>query len=281
MYRRQSELTVKLRCLDAADMIAKKLEKGLSTVFFSATLTPFQYFTNLLGGSEHDKVIQLPSPFPASNRCLCLVGTISTRYRDRKKTYEPIAEYLSVYLQQKQGNYLVFFPSYHYLEEVFSRCERLIDNMTLIRQQAYMREEEREAFIAEFTDNRKDSLAGFVVMGGIFGESIDLPGERLTGTAIIGVGLPQINLERNLIRHYHDQRSANGFHYAYTYPGMNKVLQAAGRLIRTETDKGSLLLIDDRFANSLYKRLFPPEWSQMNVIRDSHALNTVLSDFWK
>ncbi len=280
MYRQQSDLTVKLQCLDAAEMIGKKLRKGLSTIFFSATLTPEHYFTNLLGGTKSDRAIQLPSPFPISNRCLCLVDNISTRYRDRESTYGAIADYLSVYLHQKQGNYLVFFPSYKYLEEVFSRCQNLLSDITLIRQETYMREEERESFISEFTDDREDSLAGFVVMGGIFGESIDLPGERLTGAAIIGVGLPQINLERNLIRHYHDQRSENGFHYAYTYPGMNKVLQAAGRLIRTESDKGSLLLIDDRFGNRLYQRLFPPEWSQQNTIRDNESLNSVLNEFW-
>ncbi len=280
MYCKQSDLTVKLHCLDAAQMISQKLTKGLATVFFSATLTPADYFTNLLGGSQDDRSIRLPSPFPPSHRCLCLVDNISTRYRDRDVTYDPIAEYLSIYLQQKHGNYLVFFPSYKYLEEVFHRCLDLIDNMTLIRQQTYMREEEREAFIKEFKDDREDPLAGFVVMGGIFGESIDLPGEKLTGTAIVGVGLPQVNLERNLIRHYHDQHSTNGFHYAYTYPGMNKVLQAAGRLIRTETDKGSLLLIDDRFGNRLYKKLFPPEWNQQHIIRNSESLRVVLNDFW-
>jgi len=152
--------------------------------------------------------------------------------------------------------------------------------MTLIRQESFMKEEEREAFIDEFTEDRDSSLAGFVVMGGIFGESIDLPGNKLTGAAIIGVGLPQINLERNLIKHYHDGRSGSGFHYAYTYPGLNKVLQAAGRLIRTETDKGTLLLIDDRFATPLYRRLFPPEWSQMNIVRSSEALHSVLDKFW-
>ncbi len=280
LYRRQSNLSVKLLCLNAAEMIREKIEMGLSTVFFSATLTPTKYFIDLLGGSERDRFVQLPSPFPENNKCLCLVDHISTRYRDRAHTYDPIAEYLSIYIKQKQGNYLVFFPSYQYLEEIYQRCTNLVSGITFIRQESFMREEERESFIAEFKEDNEGTLVGFVVMGGIFGESIDLPGDRLTGTAIVGVGLPQVNLERNLIRHYHDRLSGKGFNYAFTYPGMSKVLQAAGRLIRTETDRGTLLLIDDRFGNSLYRRLYPPEWKNIHIIRDSETLNRVLSDFW-
>jgi DNA excision repair protein ERCC-2 len=280
-YRKQSELTVKLMCLDASGMLRKKIEKAQTTVFFSATLTPADYFSSLLGGSPGDRSIQLPSPFPATNRCLCLVDHISTRYRDRYDTYDQIADYLAVYIRQKPGNFLIFFPSYQYLTEVYSRYQHLAPDVTLLRQETGMREEEREAFLAEFTGDREQSLVGFVIMGGIFGESIDLPGNRLTGAAVVGVGLPQVNLERNLIREYHDAKSGNGFHYAYTYPGMNKVLQAAGRLIRTETDRGTLLLIDDRFATPLYKRLFPPEWEPIHIIRDNQALNSILSLFWK
>lgn len=282
MYRNQSNLTVKLHCLDAADMIRAKTEKGLATIFFSATLAPIHYFTYLLGGTPDDRAIQLPSPFPPEHRCLCLVDNLSTRYRDRPYTYDTIADYLAIYLSQKQGNYLIFFPSYQYLEEVYERCRHLVQDsgVTLYRQETGMTERERETFIAEFHVGREDTLAGFVVMGGIFGESIDLPGDRLSGAAIIGVGLPQINLERNLIRDYHEQKSGNGFHFAYTYPGLNKVLQASGRLIRTESDRGSLLLIDDRFGNALYKRLFPPEWDQLQIIRDGSTLQRVLDRFW-
>ncbi|MBU2511331.1 ATP-dependent DNA helicase [bacterium] len=280
MYRKQSNLLIKLLCLNATEMIKEKTEMGLSTIFFSATLTPTEYFIDLLGGSENDRFIQLPSPFPEKNRCLCLVDHISTRYRDRIHTYDQIAAYLSVYLQQKQGNYLVFFPSYQYLEEIYSRCTNLALNLTLIRQESFMREEERESFIAEFKEDNSKTLVGFVVMGGIFGESIDLPGDRLTGTVIVGVGLPQINMERNLIRDYFDKSSGKGFNYAYTYPGMNKVLQAAGRLIRTETDLGTLLLIDDRFGSGLYKRLYPPEWKTIHIIKNEETLNLVLRDFW-
>ncbi len=280
MTRHGSDLRIKLSCLDASKMLREKTEKGLTTVFFSATLSPSDYFFDLLGGGRLDRTVQLPSPFPVDNRCLCLVDNISTRYRDRARTYDQIADYLSVYSHFKKGNYLIFFPSYQYMEEVFVRYQKLVSGITLIKQESRMREDEREAFIDEFVEGRKQSLVGFVVMGGIFGESIDLPGERLNGAAIIGVGLPQINLERNLIRHYHDELSGNGFHYAYTYPGMNKVLQAAGRLIRSDTDKGSLLLIDDRFGNALYRRLYPQDWSQLNIIRDSKSLSVVLDQFW-
>jgi DNA excision repair protein ERCC-2 len=280
MNRSQSNLTIKLTCLDASKMIKKKTEKGLSTVYFSATLSPSDYFFDLLGGDQADRKVQLPSPFSKTNRCLCLVDNISTRYRDRASTYDLIAEYLSAYSQHKKGNYLVFFPSYSYLEEIYLRYQQLISGITLIKQESRMSESEREDFVAEFTEGRDQSLVGFVVMGGIFGESIDLPGDKLSGAAIIGVGLPQINLERNLIRHHYDQKTSSGFNYAYTYPGMNKVLQAAGRLIRSDTDKGSLLLIDDRFGNAHYKRLYPSDWSPLNIIRDRESLDNVLNTFW-
>lgn len=281
MNRRGSDLTVKLLCLDASELLKEKNDRGFATVFFSATLTPPEYYLSLLGGNLDDRYVQIPSPFPPANRCISLVANISTRYKDREATYEPIAEYLSIYLQQKKGNYLVFFPSYRYLEEVYRRCQLLLPDITLIRQDSFMKESERQAFIAEFCEGREKTLAGFVVMGGIFGESIDLPGDRLTGAAIVGVGLPQINLERNLIKHYHDNKSGNGFHFAYTFPGLNKVLQAAGRLIRTETDKGSLLLIDDRFGNRLYQRLFPAEWNNIQTIRNHEALGETLDEFWQ
>ncbi len=280
MSRHQSNIKIGLNCLNATEMIREKIAMGLTTVYFSATLTPVNYFYDLLGGNERDRYVQYPSPFPSENRCICLVDNISTRYRDRENTYDLIADYLSIYLKRKQGNYLVFFPSYKYMEEIYERCLKLVAGVNFMRQQSYMTEEEREAFVAEFKEDNETSLAGFVVMGWIFGESIDLPGDRLTGTAIIGVGLPQVNLERNLIKDYFDQPDRKGFNYAYTFPGMNKVLQAAGRLIRTETDQGTLLLIDDRFGNGLYRRLYPPEWNPVHRIRSTEKLEEVLDGFW-
>lgn len=282
IYRRsKSNLVVKQLCLDASEMLKSKIGQGISSIFFSATLSPEDYFINLLGGDDSDRYFQLPSPFPEENLAICLVDSISTRYRDRERTYDTIADYIAVYIEQKKGNYLVFFPSYQYLEQIYSRCRNRVADVEFIRQETRMSEADRDDFIREFTDDREKTLAGFVVMGGIFGESIDLPGDRLTGTAIVGVGLPQVNPERDLIRHYHDSRSKKGFHYSYTYPGMNKVLQAAGRLIRTETDRGSLLLIDDRFSSNLYRSLYPSQWKTIHRIADPENLEKVLSNFWK
>ncbi len=279
--RSGSDLKIKLQCLDASKLIGQMSGRSISTIFFSATLQPTEYFFQLLGGTEEDRFIQLPSPFPAENLCLNLIDTISTKYRDREKTYDSVAEAISLYVEQKQGNYLVFFPSFQYLEEIYARCTPLISDVEMMRQERYMKEPDRELFLADFTRNDSHSRVGFVVMGGIFAESIDLPGDQLTGVAIVGVGLPQVNKERNLLRDYFDSVSSSGFHYAYTFPGMNKVLQAAGRLIRTESDKGSLLLIDDRFSSPLYQRLYPTEWQHMNIVKNSKQLSDILKNFWQ
>jgi len=275
-----SDVTVKILCLDASEQLRAAAEKGISSVYFSATLSPMEYFFQLLGGNSDDKDLKLPSPFPEENLCLNLVNRISTRYRDREASYQPIAEYLTVFVKQKKGNYLICFPSYVYMERVFEHFFPLNLAIDSVKQQRSMNESDRDKFLAQFTVDREKTLVGFVVMGGVFAESVDLPGERLTGAAIIGVGLPQINKERDLILQYFDYLAGNGFHFAYTYPGMNRVLQAAGRVIRTESDQGSILLIDDRFAHTNYQRLFPPEWARMNLIQDKESLRQSLSDFW-
>ena len=278
--QRAFDVTVKILCLDASEQLRESVAKGISSVFFSATLSPMNYFFQLLGGNSDDKDLQLPSPFPEENLCLNLVNRISTRYRDREASYQPIAEYLTVFVNQRKGNYLICFPSYVYMEKVFEQFFQMNQKTDTIIQQRSMNESDRDQFLAQFTDDREKTLVGFVVMGGIFTESVDLPGERLTGAAIIGVGLPQINKERDLILQYFDYLSGSGFQFAYTYPGMNRVLQAAGRVIRTETDRGSLILIDDRFGNAGYRRLFPPEWTGMNLIRNQQHLTQILADFW-
>ena len=275
-----SDLTIKILCLDASAQLRETTAKGLATIYFSATLTPMNYFYQLLGGNENDKDMQLPSPFPEQNLCLNLINRISTRYRDREMSYEPIADYLTAFVNQKKGNYLICFPSYAYMERVFEQFFPLNLEIDLVKQQRSMTEPDRDRFLDRFTVHRPKTLVGFIVMGGIFAESVDLPGERLTGAAIIGVGLPQINKERDLILQYFDYLSGSGFQFAYTFPGMSRVLQAAGRVIRTETDRGSLLLIDDRFAHAGYQRLFPLEWAGMNLIRNQQHLTEILADFW-
>jgi DNA excision repair protein ERCC-2 len=275
-----SDVTIKILCLDAVAQLKDTAEKGIATVYFSATLSPMNYFFHLLGGKEDDRQIQLPSPFPEENLSLNLVNRISTRYRDREMSYQPIADYLTAFVNQKMGNYLICFPSYVYMENVVEQFFPMNMELDLIKQQRAMTEPDREKFLAKFTADREKTLVGFVVMGGIYAESVDLPGERLTGAAIIGVGLPQINKERDLILQYFNHLTGNGFDFAYTFPGMSRVLQAAGRVIRSETDRGSLLLIDDRYTHSSYQRLFPPEWAHMNRVKDRQHLTSILSEFW-
>ncbi|MBU2645143.1 DEAD/DEAH box helicase [bacterium] len=279
--QKNSNVRIKLLCLDPSQMIGKATAKSLSTIFFSATLMPEDYFFNLFGAIEGtDQSFQLESPFPPENLNICLIDSISTKYRFRQHSYDDIAAYLSVFVSQKKGNYLIYFPSFNYLHEVYERFKLRSAGLDLFKQERAMSETERDRFLENYTEKRGKSLVSFVVSGGIFGESIDLPGEQLIGVAIIGVGLPQINQERDLIRHYFESHSGSGFHYAYTYPGMNRVLQAAGRLIRTATDRGALLLIDDRFASTLYRRLFPSGWADIHTIRSEPHLAEVLQSFW-
>jgi Rad3-related DNA helicase len=213
----------------------------------------------MLGEPERDYTIKVDSPFKKEQLDVGIYP-ISTRYNDREKTLHMIATTIFEKISSKKGNYLVFFPSYKYLlqfAEFF--CGNYPDIKTIV-QDVGMSENEREEFLAKFSSENKETLVGFAVLGGIFSEGIDLKGDRLNGVVIVGVGLPQIGLERNILKNQFDAFGKNGYYYAYVFPGMNKVLQAAGRLIRSEEDTGTLLLIDDRYKSSLYQSLMPDEW---------------------
>jgi DNA excision repair protein ERCC-2 len=209
-----------------------------------------------------------------------LADQIETTYKKRDESYGDIAESIAAAVSQHTGNYLVFFPSYRYMAEV---SERFVDNhpdVETLVQETGMSEREREAFLAVFEEDNTHTTVAFAVMGGIFGEGIDLVGERLVGAIIVGVGLPQICLERDLIRHYFDERDLPGFDYAYTFPGMNRVLQAAGRVIRTDVDRGIVLLVDRRFGQQRYRRLFPPFWHGVRTVRGPEEIGSALEPFW-
>ncbi len=254
------EVKLKLFCVNPAELLRQAGQRGRATVFFSATLTPIDYFFEVLGGGEGDGKMMVPSPFAAGNLRLLVADHISTTYKTRDQTYEAIVDSITAVVRAKTGNYLVFLPSYRYLEEV---CRRFTQNNPLIKvskQTGEMTEAERAGFLEQFSAGSTETLVGFAVLGGIFGEGIDLTGERLVGAVIVGVGLPMVCPEREIIRQWFDRNDRQGFEYAYVYPGMNKVLQAAGRVIRTEQDRGVILLIDNRFSQSRYRRLFPPEW---------------------
>jgi DNA excision repair protein ERCC-2 len=270
----RNEVSVKLFCLDPSHLL-RQMGKGYrSHVFFSATLSPLSYFMDTLGAEEDDYSVTVPSPF-SKEQLEVFVQPLSTRYQDRERSREPIARSLYELVAGRSGNYLVFFPSYAYMSSVYEAFTDLVaeqeddesgSQLRVLVQQAQMSEDEREHFLAEFQPGTEKTLVGFAVMGGIFSEGIDLVGDRLTGVAVVGVGLPQLGPERNLIKAYMDNTGKNGYEYAYVFPGMNKVQQAGGRLIRSETDCGVLLLIDDRYLQPLYQRLLPEEWRDYTVV---------------
>jgi DNA excision repair protein ERCC-2 len=278
--KRDKEVRFRLFCLDPCKNIHQALERGSAAVFFSATLSPLEYFRDLLGGEEGDHLLRLASPFPPEHLRLLLADHIETTYKKRGETYGDVAESIAAFISQRPGNYLAYFPSYRYMESVVELFIEAHPDVETLIQKSGMSEREREAFLAVFDADSPHTTVGFAVMGGIFGEGIDLVGERLVGAAVIGVGLPQICLERDLIRHYFDERQIAGFEYAYTYPGMNRVLQAAGRVIRTGSDRGAILLVDRRFGQSRYRRLFPPTWHSVHSVRNPAHIAQSLEDFW-
>ena len=278
-FSEEGHFWLHLYCVRPAENLRQCLDCGTATIFFSATLLPVNYYKDLLTGNLEDYAVYAKSPFDPANRLL-LVGTdVSSRYSRRVASeYERMARYIHETVTVKTGNYLVFAPSYQVMEQVADRCVAYED-MECIRQESGMAEEEREAFLKKFEKERNHSLVGFCVMGGIFSEGIDLTEDRLIGALIIGTGLPQVCREREIVKEYFDKKGMDGFAYAYQYPGMNKVLQAAGRVIRTEADRGMILLMDDLFATISYQRLFPREWEQ-HAYCQVDSLAGQLQEFW-
>ncbi len=274
------DTTIKLYCVDPSTLLSKAFMRSKAAVLFSATLMPIKYFREILGGKEEDYLLQLPSPFHKENLGLYIIKDISTKYKNREVSYSPIADYIYAAANAQNGNYLVFFPSYEYMNRTYDIFSQKFPHIPIALQLPNMPEEERESFLAQFRPNVDKQFIAFAVMGGIFSEGIDLKGSRLTGSIIVGVGLPQLCLERNIIKDYFTNKNGKGYEYAYVFPGMNKVLQAAGRVIRTETDTGSVVLIDERFAYSSYKQLFPKEWSHYKEIGNLETFKETIEDFW-
>lgn len=273
---------IRLFCVNPAMNLQRYLEQGNSTIFFSATLLPVQYYKKLLSVEVDDYAVYAQSPFPEKNRRLFVGTDVSTRYTVRgKEVYQRFARYIARMAEQRKGNYMAFFPSYRFLEEVHLWFqEYAADSAESICQLPSMDERQREEFLREFDWDREKSLVAFCVMGGIFSEGIDLKDDRLIGAVIAGTGLPQVCTEREILKQYFDAEQRRGFDYAYLYPGMNKVLQSAGRVIRTERDKGVILLLDERFQERRYREVFPREWSRQTfgTIKD---LEKELRTFWE
>lgn len=276
---------VKLQCMDPSDNLKVCLDKGRSAVFFSATFLPIQYYKEQLAGTEEDYAIYAPSPFDVSKRRIFVARDVSTKYTRRNYVeYEKVVRYIYEFVMRKVGNYLVFFPSYQYMKIIFDLIEGLewqnkFQDCEFIVQSNHMTEGEREDFLNSFEENPKKARIGFCVMGGIFSEGIDLKNDRLIGTVIVGTGLPMVCDDRELFRVYYEEREGKGFEYAYLYNGMNKVLQSAGRVIRTTDDIGVILLLDERFMQNQYTTLFPKEWYPYEIVNLS-SLKERLDDFW-
>lgn len=275
-----SEVRVKLFCIDPSYLLSEALKRGKTAVFFSATLTPLSYFMDILGGDKEDYNINLTSPFSTDKLCLLVEDSISTKYKNRENSYDKIVDTIKSAVEKRQGNYIIYFPSYKYMNEVFTRfCEKYPETETII-QQNIMSEEEREEFLGRFMPETANTLVCFSVLGGIFSEGIDLKGDRLIGAVIVSVGLPQISTEQDIIMDYFQQKNGMGYENAYMFPGMNKVLQAAGRVIRSENDKGMVLLVDERFSHQTYRALFPRHWEHHVRVRDTRDLQKKLEHFW-
>lgn len=273
---------IKLFCVNPAVNLQNYLEQGNSTIFFSATLLPVHYYKKLLSVEKEDYAVYAHSSFPQENKFLFIGTDVSTRYTRRgESTYQRFARYIAVMAEQKKGNYMAFFPSYRFLEEVHTCFLECVDHeVDSICQVSYMDEEQREEFLEEFEREREKSLVAFCVMGGIFSEGIDLTEDKLIGAVIAGTGLPQVCTEREILKQYFNAADMDGFDYAYLYPGMNKVLQSAGRVIRTESDRGVILLLDDRFREMRYREVFPREWQQYQL-GSVKNLEQEIRTFWE
>ena len=273
---------IKLFCVNPAVNLQNYLEQGNSTIFFSATLLPVHYYKKLLSVEKDDYAVYAHSSFPQENKFLFIGTDVSTRYTRRgESTYQRFARYIAVMAEQKKGNYMAFFPSHRFLEEVHTCFLECVDHeVDSICQVSYMDEEQREEFLEEFEQEREKSLVAFCVMGGIFSEGIDLTDDKLIGAVIAGTGLPQVCTEREILKQYFNAADMDGFDYAYLYPGMNKVLQSAGRVIRTESDRGVILLLDDRFRAMRYREVFPREWQQYQL-GSVKNLEQEIRTFWE
>ena len=275
------EVTVRLYCLDPSYVLDVALARSSAAVLFSATLTPLTYFMDLLGGRDGAEHLSLSSPYEREHLGLYAVEGISTRFEHRAQSIEEIARCIAATVSARRGNYIVYFPSYQYLESVLRAFRARYPRVTTIVQKRGMYGREREEFLSAFAADRGVLRVGFCVLGGSFSEGVDLPGDRLIGSIIVGVGLQGLSNEGNILQEYYQNKTEMGYEYAYLYPGMNRVLQAAGRVIRREEDAGVVVLIDDRYASPAYTELFPPHWRHLQYAGCAENLAEMVRAFWE
>lgn len=274
--------TLSSYCINPGARLAACMDKGKGSVLFSATMEPLHYYESVLGADRHTRSLSLPSPFPEENLAVAIVDNISLRYLDRDATLAEILSVIGITVHSHVGNYMVFCPSFDYLDRLSSLVEAKMPDLTVIRQTRAMSRADRDAFLACLTPSPEKSTVAFAVMGGVFSESVDLTGDRLVGSIVIGVGLPGPSLEREACADFYDEKCDSGKEYAYLYPGMNRVWQAAGRVIRTETDRGVLVLIDDRFKDPFYRAMIPPHFRRkLRFTGSVAAIAELFRRFWQ
>ncbi|MDM0482779.1 helicase C-terminal domain-containing protein [Clostridium perfringens] len=276
-----NNLELSINCLDPSRILKSIMNRFKSVIIFSATLLPMEYFKELYGAQEGDYSVNLTSPFDYKNKLTVVGKNVSTTYSNRKRTLPKIVNYIIECAKSKRGNYLVFFPSYEYMWMVHEEIKKREVDFSLVAQGDHMKEEEKEEFLSLFKEGGEKTHLGLAVLGGHFSEGIDLTLDKLIGVIIIGVGMPKICLERESIKEYYNSIGKNGFDYAYVYPGIIKVLQAAGRCIRTERDKGVVLLLDDRYFTNKYKSLLPREWFLNILVESEKGIKKTCEHFWK
>ena len=272
---------VRLVCLDPSAEIDRRLSLGRAAILFSATLSPLPYYRTVLGGAREGVELSLASPFDEDRLAVAIMDKENTRYTAREESVRGVAEAIYGMVSARCGNYFVFCPSYAYLERVHAAFRAAHPEVATLMQTKNASLSARDAFLSRFVPEPSETLVGFCVTGGVYAEGIDLVGTRLIGAAVVGVSLPQPSPERDAMAAYFEDLYEAGREYAYTYPGMNRVLQAAGRVIRTESDRGVLLLIDDRFADPFYRKMLPSHWRGMRLVGDGRAARAFFSRFWE
>lgn len=274
-------LSVQIFCLDPSGVMDTALNRARAAVLFSATLTPPDYYVDVLGGGKQAEVLELSSPYDPARLCVTVASGVSTRMEDREKSYRKVSTLIAATVSAQAGNYIVYFPSYEYMERVLEVFLAKYPKVPHVVQSRSMNAREREEFLNFFKEDKGTLRIGFCVLGGSFSEGVDLPGSRLIGTVIVGVGIPGLSNERNILRDYYETKCERGYDYAYTFPGMTRVLQAAGRVIRSEEDKGVVVLIDSRYAEEPYLHLYPSHWQGLMAAATPGALAYRLQCFWQ
>ena len=281
IFYRGGHVTAQLYAIDTGSIIDNILSRGQGAVFFSATLSPLDYYKSVLGGTRSSGTLEVSSPFAPESLSVSIMDKISTRYSERERTLPAVSRVIAATISARRGSYMVFAPSFEYLDGLARDFAEKYPKIKVLVQRKDMTQAEKREFLAEFERGGDGYLVGFCVMGGIYSEGIDLVGKRLIGAVVVGIGIPSLSYEREAIAEYYEEKYEAGKQYAYIYPGMNRVLQAAGRVIRSEDDRGVIVLIDDRFDDPIYKKTIPTLWRGMEYVGDARELNERIKDFWR